>query len=114
MVTGVPPQYNVNEYVASKNNHWKIIVRALKKRRYKNVKRYKQYRSSDELPNDVKDLIHDLTHHDSRKRSTVRYATSHPWIVSDVTRSMCGETDVNGTISHGGPIVYLECAKRTE
>ena len=113
MVTGVPPQYNVDEYIASKNNPLKVIVRALKRRRQKNPKRAKKYRSSDELPNDVKDLIRQLTHYDSRKRATCRSATTHPWILSDIVYSSHDSTmNEQSLTKHGGPIVYLECATK--
>ena len=84
MVTGVPPQYNVNEYIESKNHPLKKVVRALKQRSRKNGKRIKQYRSSDDLPNGVKDLIGTLTHYNSRKRATVRMAKGHQWVMNDI------------------------------
>lgn len=107
MVTGVPPQYNVDEFIASKNNLLKSFVRALKRRRQKNPKRSKTYRSSDELPNDVKELIRELTHYDSRKRATVRSAASYPWVLSDVAYSEHTQCPPS---KHLGPILYLKCA----
>jgi len=109
MVTGVPPQYNVNEYIESKNHPLKKVMRALKQRSRKNGKRIKQYRSSDNLPNGVKDLIGSLTHYDSRKRATVRMARSHQWVMNDICTTEY-DTSKNLTPSHhGGPIIYLEC-----
>jgi serine/threonine protein kinase len=111
MVTGVPPQHNVDEYIASKNNPLKVMIRALKRRRQKIPKHIKQYRSSDDLPNDAKDLIRELTHYDSRKRATVRSATSHSWVLSDVAYSTDrGNAKDLSPSRHGGPIEYLECA----
>jgi serine/threonine protein kinase len=107
MVTGVPPQYNVDEFIASKNNVLKALVKAIKKRRQKNTKRPKVYRSSDELPNDVKELIRELTHYDSRKRATVRSAASHPWILSDIAYSEHAQCPPS---KHLSPILYLKCA----
>ena len=107
MLTGVPPQHNVDEYIASKNNLFKTVVRAIKGRRNKTTKRIKQYRSSDELPIDAKDLIRELTHYDSRKRATARYAASSPWILSDV--SLSGQSKQDLSSKHGGPIAYLKC-----
>lgn len=111
MVTGVPPQYNVDEYIASKNNPLKTIINAVKRRRSKNPKLVKHYRSSDELPNDAKDLIRQLTHYDSRKRATVRYAASHPWVWDDSASSVDCQTQSDVLLlSHGGPITFLKCS----
>ena len=107
MLTGVPPQHNVDEYIASKNNLFKTVVRAIKGRRNKTAKRIKQYRSSDELPIDAKDLIRELTHYDSRKRATARYAASSPWILSSV--SFSGQSKQDMSSKQGGPIMYLNC-----
>ncbi|KAL3790144.1 hypothetical protein HJC23_009581 [Cyclotella cryptica] len=109
MVTGVPPEYNVDEYIDSKNHPWKRIVRVLKQRRHKNGKRIKHYRPSDELPNDVKDIIHALTHYDSRRRATVRMARSHKWVVNGECTTECDTSKSITPSYHGGPIVYLEC-----
>ena len=110
MLTGVPPQHNANEYIASRNSLLRIIVRALKKSRRKNLKRIKQYRSSDELPVDAKDLIRELTHYDSRKRATVRHAASNPWVLSDVSLSVEHKQNLSSSLlEHGGPIMYLKC-----
>ena len=107
MLTGVPPQHNVDEYIASKNNLFKTVVRAIKGRRSKTAKRIKHYRSSDELRIDAKDLIRELTHYDSSKRATARYAASSPWILSDV--SLSGQSKQDMSSKQGGPIVYLKC-----
>lgn len=110
MLTGVPPQHEVDSYIVSKNNLLRIIIRELKKRSRKNLKRIKQYKSSDELPIDAKDLIRKLTHYDSRKRATVRHAASSPWILSDVSFSMESQQNLSlPLLKHGGPIVYLKC-----
>lgn len=111
MITGVPPQYNVDEYIASKNNPLKTIINAMKRRQRKNPKFVKHYRSSDELPNDVKDLIRQLTHYDSRKRATVRYAASHPWVWDDSASFVDFQTQRGASsLSHGGPILFLKCS----
>ena len=107
MLTGVPPQHNVDEYIDSKNNLFKTVVRAIKGRRSKTAKRIKHYRSSDELRIDAKDLVRELTHYDSRKRATARYAAGSPWILSDV--SLSGQSKQDMSSKQGGPIVYLKC-----
>ncbi len=109
MVTGVPPQENVEDFIASKNTALKKFTRSLKKRVKKDDnKRAKKYRLSSDLPNDLKDLVQALTHYNPRKRATVRSVTRHPWIKSAPTcssRTECSESQ------HGGPIVYLQCGK---
>lgn len=107
MVTGVPPSENVEEYIANKNRPLKLLIRSLKHRISKDnpKQRVKKYRMSSDLPEDVKDLIQNLTHSNAKRRATVRSATSHPWIKSSVSKSMIGGHE----IEHGGPIVYLDC-----
>ena len=104
MVTGVAPSENVEEFIAFKNRPLKLLMRSLKKRIQKdNPKRMKIYRTSSDLPDDVKDLIQSLTNSNAKQRATVRSATSHPWIKASALTTKRHE------IEHGGPIVYLKC-----
>ena len=109
MVTGVPPQENVEDFIASKNTTLKKFARSLKKRVKKDDnKRAKKYRLSSDLSNELRDLIQALTHYSPRKRATVRSVTSHPWIKSAPTYS--NRIEFKG-VQHGGPIVYLQRGK---
>jgi hypothetical protein len=111
MVTGVPPNIDVQDFIDARNHPLMKLSRYLEKRRLlpgmrnkKQRRRAKRYRASSELPDDVKGLIRDLTHHDSRRRATVRSMTRHPWIVeTSSASSSCPEAE------HGGPIAYLKC-----
>ena len=97
----------MEDYIANKNRPLKLLIRSLKHRISKDnpKQRVKKYRMSSDLPEDVKDLIQNLTHSNAKRRATVRSATSHPWVKSSVSKSMIGGHE----IEHGGPIVYLDC-----
>eukprot|EP01082_Thalassiosira_pseudonana_P002531 g2103.t1 g2103 contig11:721472-722983(+) len=127
MVTGVPPSINVEEFMESRNHILRKMVRGMKKRvRGNTKKRSKKYRSSEDIPEDVSNLIQVLTHYDSRKRATIRSTTKHPWIVEKVQPSTSSSPIIRFTDhkvvahettgqelspeEHGGPIVYLQCA----
>ncbi|KAL7461533.1 hypothetical protein ACHAXS_001952 [Conticribra weissflogii] len=126
MVTGVPPSIDVEEFIAAKNHPLKKLARSFKKRvsASKAAKRGKVYRLEWELPEDVTHLIQILTHYDSRRRATVRFARKHAWINNDQGGTSVAEKDAHVTkneivhnegkvtlslIEHGGPIVYLQC-----
>ena len=101
MVTGVPPQYNVEDYIASKNHPLKKLARSVKKRVAKtDTNRVKKYRLSSDLEEGVKDLILVLTHNSPKKRATVRSITAHPWVSKGSSDSLTGT-----------PVVFLECGK---
>ena len=106
MVTGVPPECDLDDYINSKNHPLKKAIRVLKKGNAKGTKRYK---AAEDIPDDIMHLIRALTHYDSTKRATVRTAAGHDWI-SEI--EMCPES-ADGELSfmhHGGPIEYLDCA----
>jgi serine/threonine protein kinase len=103
IVTGVPPEQDIDDYIQWKNRPVKKAIQA-----FKRTKSTKRYRSSDSIPGDVMDLIRDLTHYDSNKRASVRSATRHPWISE--AQPDCADGDLT-FMDHGGPIEYLKCAK---
>mmetsp|Transcript_6157 Transcript_6157/g.9705 ORF Transcript_6157/g.9705 Transcript_6157/m.9705 type:complete len:451 (-) Transcript_6157:158-1510(-) len=106
MVTGVSPGIDVEDFIASKNHPMKKLARSLKRRVKKShKKRVKKYRLSDDLPEEVSNLVQILTHYNSRKRATVRSVTKHPWINLSSTSSSGKE------VEHRGPIVYLKCGE---
>lgn len=85
--TGVPPGYDVNEYIANQNSFIADFVNALfscmkssKKNPEKKKKRKKQYRVSSKCPKQSVDLIRGLTQFNPGKRTTVRAARYHPWV----------------------------------
>jgi serine/threonine protein kinase len=113
MVTGVPPNMDVEDFIARRNHPLMKLSRSLGRRcalllpsnGRKRRRRTKRYRSSADLPHDVRNLIHGLTHYDPRRRATVRSATRHPWL-----ETSAGADDASPELEHGGPISYLKCA----
>ena len=116
MVTGIPPNQDADEFLASKNHPLKKFARKMKRRLSGGTKkspRAKVYRHRNELPPDVSEVISSLTHFDSRRRCTVRNARNLPWIAEkeeDVTE---GESSVMALpcMKAGGPITYLRCSR---
>ena len=105
-IGGVSLGTNVEDFIASKNHPMKKLARSLKRRVKKShKKRVKKYRLSDDLPEEVNNLVQILTHYNSRKRATVRSVTKHHWINLSATSSSGKE------VEHGGPIVYLKCGE---
>lgn len=107
MVTGVPPDVDVDDFIASKNHPVRKLVRSLSKKvKGGGKKRPKIYRTSLDLPMDVMDLIQGLTHYNPKQRATVRTCTRHPWIASAMS-----PVDEREEVAHGGPVVYLSVAQ---
>ena len=77
MVTGVPPDYGVNDYIQAKKNPLKKAIRLLKRKKTLVTKRYRSYM---DIPSNVIDLITRLTHYDDAMRMTVRMAMGNSWI----------------------------------
>lgn len=119
MVTGVPPSENCEEYIAMKNHPLLKLGRYITKfctrkglcqssssSAIQQGPSKKKYRTSYELPTDIKDLIHSLTHYDTRRRATVRSVTGHVWIR---TTASTVTIEASSEVEHGRPIVYLAC-----
>lgn len=84
--TGVPPGYDVSEYIAKKTNIFKKTINGLgqviKKKEKKNPsKRKKNYRFSGQCPKGAYHLVRGLTAYDPVQRTTVRAARFYPWII---------------------------------
>jgi len=89
VLTGVPPsERSIEDFIAMHNHPLLSMSRNFKKlsafsKKSKNkVKRSKQFRSSEELSSDAKDLICGLTHGKDQNRATVRSVKNHAWIVN--------------------------------
>ena len=131
MVTGVPPSENCEEYIAMKNHpllklgrmvtkfcHSKGLCQSSSSSSIQQGPTKKKYRTSYDLPACIKDLIHSLTYHDTRRRATVRSVTGHVWIRTTASTTATMETSTSQTntptilfpeVEHGRPIVYLDC-----
>jgi hypothetical protein len=114
MVTGIPPNQDADEFLASKNHPLKKFARKMKRRLSggnKKSPRTKVYRHRNELPPDVSEVISSLTHFDSRRRCTVRNARNLPWIKEDKDVTG-GESSVAALpcMKSGTPITYLGCS----
>jgi len=103
MVTGVPPDKDVEEFIAHKNRPLKKLLRSFKK---DEKKRAKVYRFSSDIPSNAEDLIQVLTHYNPRSRATVRSVTNHSFLMQS------GEGEVKQaeyTPRKKEAVVYLKC-----
>ena len=84
VLTGVPSETNVVEYLASRNHPLKIAARKVSQRLFKKQKSgpTKRFRGLEDLPANVRVLAMEMTHYDSRQRRTVRVASRHPWLAA--------------------------------
>lgn len=112
MVTGIPPNADEDEFIASKNHPLKKLVRKINGRfRDKKMTREKRYRLISDLPIEVIEVIRSLTCFDERRRCTVRHARSLPWIEgNDVLGAGKRSTEVHSFMETGGPINHLSCS----
>ena len=129
VLTGVPPNMSVNDFIAMQNHPTLVIVRLIKRafsctRKKKEEEksgatsagpRKKKYKRNDELPRDASQLVRALTHWDPRKRVSVRSARLYPWI--DLDSEECGEVGENSNkkklrspMQAGGEVIFLECS----
>lgn len=107
MITGVPPEHDLGDYINSKNHPLKKMIRVLKRGNTKSSKRYK---AAKDIPDDIMHLVRALTHYDSTKRATVRAAAGHDWISEIEMHPESADCELS-FMDHGGPIEYLDCAK---
>jgi len=85
MLTGVPPEYIIDEYVSCLNivfvdaaNWFSFSPTLVCCNRRKRVKR--RFKQDDDIPKDASDLIFSLTIKNTKNRLTIRHAQCHPWI----------------------------------
>ena len=103
MITGVPPDKDVEEFIAHKNRPLKKLLKSFKK---DDMKRAKIYRLGSGIPTNAKDLIQVLTHYNPRSRATVRSVTNHSFLMQS------GEGEVKSaeyTPRKKEAVVYLKC-----
>ena len=103
MISGVPPDKDVEEFIAHKKRPLKRLLKCLKK---DEKKRAKVYRFGSDIPNNAEDLIQVLTHYNPRSRATVRSVTNHSFLMQS------GEGEVKSaeyTPRKKEAVVYLKC-----
>lgn len=110
MLTGVPPDVSISDFIANKNSAMNIIGRKLKKKfsKKENLARKKRYKLTSELPNEASKVVIGLTHWIERNRTTVRSARNFEWILSSYY--MQNERDCPSSNDHKGEINFLKCA----
>lgn len=110
MLTGVPPDVSVSDFMADKNSAVNIIGRKLKKKfsKKENASRKKRYKYTSQLPKEAAKVVLGLTHWNERSRTTVRSARNFEWIQSSY--SMKDENEHPSSNDHRGKIDFLKCA----
>jgi hypothetical protein len=98
MMTGVPPDKDVNEAIALQNHPIAMLFRCLGgggKKKSKPAERKVKYRLVSEIPTDVVRLIKGMTHYDPQQRTSVRTARLYPWIddVLDIQAPRASQVD---------------------
>ena len=102
MISGVPPDKDVEEFIAHKNRPLKRLLRSFKKDEKKRAKVYRL--GSSDIPTNAEDLIQVLTHYNPRSRATVRSVTNHSFLMQS------GEGEVTEyTPRKKEAVVYLKC-----
>lgn len=110
MLTGVPPDVSVSDFMADKNSAVNIIGRKLKKKfsKKENASRKKRYKYTSQLPKEAAKVVLGLTHWNERSRTTVRSVRNFEWIQSSY--SMKDENEHPSSNDHRGKIDFLKCA----
>ena len=78
VLTGVPPDQNVQQVLAAQHNPMAQLLQCLCGGGEKGEK--KTYRGAQELPKETVRLIKGMTHPMANRRTTVRMARLYPWI----------------------------------
>jgi len=103
MVSGVPPDKDVEEFIAHKNRPLKKLLTFKKDEK----KRAKVYRLGSDIPTNAKDLIQVLTHYNPRSRATVRSVTNHSFLMQSGGGEVLKSAEY--TPRKKEAIVYLKC-----
>lgn len=111
ILTGVPPQYVITEYIAANDNALAYHLSTLfsckssgkKKRRLK-------FREVNQVPSSATRLVSDLTKANPDERMTVREAQLHPWICGGKGEEPYELPQGDIPSKHGDPVVPLKCA----
>ena len=110
MLTGVPPEESVSEFVARKNSMVSKLGRNFRKKIGKDKdKRQKRYKFTSHLPREASKVVMGLTHWKETVRTTVRSARNYEWIKSSFTMQ---QENANHPASndHNADFDFLKCA----
>ncbi len=111
MLTGVPPEQSVNDFLAEKNSVMNILGRKVGKimAKDKGKNRKKKYRRTSDLPRAASKVVLGLTHWNERSRTTIRSARKYEWI--KLSYSMQSEEGHVESVAseHHGEIHFLKC-----
>lgn len=110
MLTGVPPEESISEFVARKNSMVSKLGRSFRKKIGKDKdKRQKRYKFTSDLPREASKVVMGLTHWKESVRTTVRSARNYEWIKSSFT--MKQENSNHPTSNdHNAKFDFLKCA----
>ncbi len=112
MLTGVPPERSINDFLAEKNSMLNILGRKVGKMMAKDKDKIKKkkYRRTSDLPKAASKVVLGLTHWNERSRTTIRSARKYEWIkLSYSMQSAEGHVE-SGASEHHGKIDFLKCA----
>ena len=103
LLTGVPPNENVEEFIANHNNPLNKALRWLRKKVFKkaNIAPKKKYRLSSKLPLEALQLVRAMTKPNASLRTSVRDAMRYPYI----------EDVFEGTTPFKKDITFLQCTQ---
>lgn len=111
MVTGVPPEFSINDFLAEKNSCMNVIVRKVKAKFGKDKKkRKKNYRRTKNLPKEASKVVLGLTHWNEKKRTTIRSARKYQWIKGSFSMQDSQGNSESESNEHRGKINFLNCA----
>jgi serine/threonine protein kinase len=81
MLTGAPPDEDVNQLISLSNHPLALLFRCVRRKKDKDTaQRTVRYRRSSDLPPEVARLIRGATHYDPQQRTSVRTMRLYPWI----------------------------------
>jgi len=96
MLTGVPPEFTIEEYIARQTNSVAVLANfvskinlfaycskpnsAVSNRGGETKRRKKRFKRNEDIPKDAANLVHSLTIRSPQKRLTVRHSQCHRWI----------------------------------
>ena len=103
VLTGVPPDENVEEFIANHNNPFNKATRWIGRKLVKKAKTKpkKTYRSSSGLPLEALRLVKGLAQPNASMRTSVRDAMRYPYV----------DEVLGGNTSFNKEITFLKCAQ---